>query len=157
MAGHPDQRHDAAFVVGAILGGAGGAVYGLLHAPQAGARTRGQLAEQIDAVVQALLDAGGGARARADRLAEQAGAAVASVVPNRAEADPALGRSLADTEPIFTLPDPLEPDPLVAAGPAGDAGPIDDVPVVLTGPRTLPADLDVVLDGPRPADADPAP
>jgi hypothetical protein len=38
-----DERHDAAFVVGAVVGGVAGAVYALFNAPQAGARTRADL------------------------------------------------------------------------------------------------------------------
>ncbi|MCA9880104.1 MAG: YtxH domain-containing protein [Thermomicrobiales bacterium] len=40
------QRHNAAFVVGAILGGAVGAVLGLLKAPRPGAETRFDLSER---------------------------------------------------------------------------------------------------------------
>ena len=38
-----DERHDAAFVVGAVVGGVAGAVYALFNAPQAGERTRAEL------------------------------------------------------------------------------------------------------------------
>jgi gas vesicle protein len=36
-------RHETAFIVGAIIGSAAGAVYGLLNAPQTGWRTRADL------------------------------------------------------------------------------------------------------------------
>lgn len=38
-----NQRHDVAFVVGAVVGSVAGAVYGLFNAPQAGWRTRADL------------------------------------------------------------------------------------------------------------------
>jgi gas vesicle protein len=40
------ERHTVAFVVGAMLGGAFGAVYGLLNAPRPGAATRADLTER---------------------------------------------------------------------------------------------------------------
>ncbi len=40
------ERHTVAFVVGAALGGAAGAVYGLLNAPRPGAETRADLTER---------------------------------------------------------------------------------------------------------------
>ncbi len=40
------ERHTVAFVVGAALGGAVGAVFGLLNAPRPGADTRADLAER---------------------------------------------------------------------------------------------------------------
>ena len=40
------DRHTVAFVVGAALGGAIGAVYGLMNAPRAGADTRADLTER---------------------------------------------------------------------------------------------------------------
>jgi gas vesicle protein len=42
-----DERHDAAFVVGAVIGGLAAAAVTLFRAPQSGARTRAQLAERI--------------------------------------------------------------------------------------------------------------
>lgn len=40
------DRHTVAFVIGAALGGAVGAVYGLLHAPRPGVETRADLTER---------------------------------------------------------------------------------------------------------------
>ena len=40
------ERHTVAFVIGAALGGAVGAVYGLLNAPRPGADTRASLTER---------------------------------------------------------------------------------------------------------------
>jgi YtxH-like protein len=133
------ERHDAAFVVGAIIGGAAGATYALLNAPQAGRRTRAQLAEGLDAIAQRLLDA---ATALQSFLQERGGP----------DADRAVGEPAPTAgEPLITLPDPLEPDP-VAGGPAAP----DTPPVALTGADPTP-DADVVLDGPRPTDPPPAP
>ena len=44
------ERHDAAFIVGAVVGGLAGAAGALWLAPQAGVQTRGQLAEQWQGV-----------------------------------------------------------------------------------------------------------
>ena len=40
------ERHTVAFVVGAALGGAVGAIYGLMKAPRPGAQTRADLTER---------------------------------------------------------------------------------------------------------------
>ncbi len=40
------ERHTVAFVVGAALGGAIGAIYGLMNAPRPGADTRADLTER---------------------------------------------------------------------------------------------------------------
>jgi gas vesicle protein len=40
------ERHTVAFVIGAALGGAIGAVYGLMNAPRPGADTRANLTER---------------------------------------------------------------------------------------------------------------
>jgi gas vesicle protein len=41
-----DERHDAAFVVGAVVGGLAGALYTLFNVPRAGASTRADLVER---------------------------------------------------------------------------------------------------------------
>jgi gas vesicle protein len=41
------ERHTVAFVVGAALGGAIGAVFGLMNAPRPGAQTRADLTERL--------------------------------------------------------------------------------------------------------------
>lgn len=45
-----NERHDVAFVAGAIVGSAVGAVYGLFSAPQAGWRTRADLSGFAEAL-----------------------------------------------------------------------------------------------------------
>lgn len=47
-----NERHAVAFVFGAALGGAIGAVYGLLNAPRAGIETRVELTERWHDVEQ---------------------------------------------------------------------------------------------------------
>jgi len=147
-----DERHDAAFVVGAVLGGAAGAAYGLFSAPQAGRRTRDQLAEHADALVQRLADAVAGVRAQTGSTVAQVGDTVDGLVgrvhgSDRDDTTPIA----ADDEPIFTLPDPLEPDPIATTGSAADLG-ADIAPIALSVP-VADSSADVVLDGPRPTAA----
>lgn len=52
------ERHDAAFVVGAMIGGLAGATAALFRAPQAGDRTREQLASYIDMASQRATELG---------------------------------------------------------------------------------------------------
>ena len=40
------ERHPVAFLVGAVLGGAAGALFGLINAPRPGPRTRADLTER---------------------------------------------------------------------------------------------------------------
>lgn len=48
------ERHNAAFVVGAVVGGLAGAAGALWRAPQAGGRTRAQIAERWDEATERL-------------------------------------------------------------------------------------------------------
>ena len=134
-----DERHDAAFVVGAILGGVAGATYTLFNAPQAGAQTRAQLAERRDAVAERLAAAIAEVDGRVRRLVAQVGAAARPVVERLASARPGSAPAEVEVatepaaEPVFTLPDPLEPDPVVREEPAAGMG------------------EDIVIEGPRPA------
>lgn len=56
-----EERHDAAFVIGAVLGGVAGGVWAMFNAPRTGAETRAALAEQtartLDRIVVGVLDA----------------------------------------------------------------------------------------------------
>lgn len=86
-----DERHDTAFVVGALVGGAIGAVYALLNAPQSGQRTRSQLTGQVDAVTQQALNGAHGVQQRTKGAVDtvSSGAAnrassVASAMPTEA-------------------------------------------------------------------------
>ena len=137
-----DERHDVAFVVGAILGGVAGATYTLFNAPQAGAQTRAQLAERRDAIAERLATAIAEVDGRVRRLVAQAGAAASSVAERLASARPGSAPVPAAevevatepvAEPVFTLPDPLEPDPVVREEPTVGMG------------------EDIVIEGPRPA------
>ena len=148
-----DERHDVAFVVGALLGGVAGAVYTLFNAPQAGADTRAQLAEQFGAATSRVDAAATRLGAEGGRLIEQASATVATLT-ERVGRDESSGAGETITEPVLLLPDPLEPDPVVL-DPTRDAA-IDDIAVGNPTVGGLPAgdDLDLVIDGPRPASSD---
>lgn len=53
-----DQRHDAAFVVGAVIGGVTAAAVTLFRAPQSGARTRSQIRERVGPPTRAAAERG---------------------------------------------------------------------------------------------------
>ena len=156
-----DERHDAAFVVGAILGGVLGGGYALLNAPQSGAETRAELAARWKELTGRVAGAVAGVEDEARRLAAGAGEAVAPLTDrlsrDRAETAAAVEvveggvRVTVETEPVLTLPDPLEPDPIVPDEPssaAGDgAGGAEDTTVDARA-----AELDVVVEGTRRAD-----
>ncbi len=78
------ERHDTAFIVGAVLGAVAGSVAALWNAPQSGARTRAQLSERRDAMVTQIAEvsseAEGGARQILARADEQATAVKDRVV-----------------------------------------------------------------------------
>lgn len=63
------ERHDAAFVLGAMFGGLAGATAALFRAPQAGDRTREQLASYIDMASQRATDLGAHIRLSSQRVA----------------------------------------------------------------------------------------
>lgn len=141
--GVANQRHDAAFIVGAVIGGVAAGAYALFEAPQAGTETRAQLAERGDALAERLAQTTAEVDGRVRRWlarAEEQTAPLMGRVTRRpmgsTAATTALG-SVVDTEPFITLPDPLEPDP------------------VLTEPEpTAGANADVVVDVPRLTDPD---
>lgn len=109
------ERHDAAFILGALLGGIAGGVVGLVWAPQAGARTRADLAsgwtEATERAGQAVAGAEEQARALLHRDSDAAPA-----TPRRPLATAVVGPSgpfiEPDGDPVMLLPDPLEPDPV---------------------------------------------
>ena len=155
-----DERHDAAFIVGAILGGLAGAVGTLFWAPQSGAETRTQLAERWNAAAERAAQGVATVDTRARDLAARAGEGVAPVVERLERIRPGTDASPAevieaeatievDVEPVFTLPDPLEPDPVVDE--AADAA--VDVPTALdpTSAGAAEAAPEAKADGPRPA------
>ena len=152
------ERHDVAFVVGALLGGVAGATYTLFNAPQAGAQTRAQLAEQVTALTGQLSTATAKLGEQGERLGQRATATVTTlterVTGDGPVVDPATARAAeAKTEPVILLPDPLEPAPVVGAEPSPTAADVAGTTPTVGG---LPAgdDLDLVIDGPRPAGAD---
>ncbi len=78
------DRHDAAFIVGAVLGAVVGGTAALFKVPLPGARTRAQLSERRDALVTQVADlsagAEGSARQHLARADEQAAAAKERIV-----------------------------------------------------------------------------
>lgn len=163
-----DERHDAAFIVGAVVGGVAGAAFALFRAPQAGAQTRAQLAERRDAVSNRLAAGIAALDERARRLVARVGGAVAPVGARLEAIRPAPPPSedvAGGGEPVFLLPDPLEPDPIVDPDPIGrDAAGVATPPVAADGlPRVLQdrvvsvpevPHVDVVIEGPRPSSAE---
>ena len=165
--GVADQRHDAAFVVGAVLGGLAGATYGLLRAPQSGERTRAQLAEYAHAVVYRV-------EAAADRFADTA-ARLGGESRRRVDGAVASVRGLAvrrsRTEVTSETRPPASPAAIgsTAAG-TDQAAAGMDTGTVGTGRPAAPLDpnrewptpgqavaaaqaaegMDIVVDGPRP-------
>ena len=80
------ERHDTAFVIGALIGGLAGSTAALFRAPQAGQRTREQLAGYVDTAVQRVMDVG----ARIGLGSEQEEGSVrsrAAVIGSRARVD----------------------------------------------------------------------
>lgn len=151
-----EERHDAAFVVGAVVGGVAAGVYALFEAPQAGSQTRTQLQERRDAigehVAQATADVDGRVRRWLVRVDEQAAPLLRRVTGRRAAGEvtrepiaadrssPSARGSAADTEPFVTLPDPPAPDPVDAETTvAAEGGSADDptlgVPRVTNAPH----------------------
>lgn len=116
-----NDRHTAALVAGLLIGGATGAVYGLLNAPRPGAATR------------AALEAGW------NDLLELTAEGIAAL-DNRVRA-----RLVDLPAPAAVAPVPVGP----AAQPTGDRStrPAPGAPEGASGPA--PPDLDVVVDGPR--------
>lgn len=152
------ERHDVAFVVGALLGGLAGATYTLFNAPQAGSQTRAQLAEQLNGLNGQLGTATAKLGEQGERLGQRATATVAAlterVTGDAAVVDAATARTAEQkTEPVLLLPDPLEPAPVVGVEPSPTAADVAAGTATVGG---LPAgdNFDVVIDGPRPAGAD---
>ena len=107
-----NERHDAAFVVGALLGGLAGGAYCLWVAPQAGAETRAELAQRWNVVAERLAQGVATIDAGARRAVTQVEERSAPVVARLERLRPAAGTA-ASTEAVLLLPDPLEPDPIV--------------------------------------------
>lgn len=140
-----DQRHDAAFIVGAVVGGLAAGAYALVAAPQAGSETRVQLAERRDALAERLAqttaEAEGQIRRLLARTQEQTAPLLDRVTALARRGDagvgPSVPGSVTDTEPFTTVSTP----------PATDSGGADAQVTVGTGPHliveeTQPADRD---------------
>ena len=57
-------KHTTAFVIGTLLGGAAAAAFVIWNAPQSGERTRGQIADVVEAFIFTLLGAAQATEAR---------------------------------------------------------------------------------------------
>ena len=159
-----NQRHGAAFIVGAVLGGVAGAMVTLLNAPQAGARTRSQVATRVAAVVDGITAKSTAIGADARRLsaevtakteaigadARRLGERVTAPVTARlgGSTDAAATTMTADGSPAVA-PIPMVPYPPLTDA---DAAPVAEVlPSGGGGSGAIPPPMDVVLDGPRTA------
>ena len=141
------QRHDAAFIVGGLLGGMVGAVVTLLNAPQAGARTRALLGETLQPAREGLSAAGNRVASESREMSERTTAALATLsaaLPGaghdepdaRPEVDFAALAGEAPSRPaddvaVPPLPDPLESPPVFPRDPM----PLGDDRVIDASPR----------------------
>ena len=158
-----DERHDAVFVVGAVLGGVLGGAYALLNVPQSGAQTRAELAARWNGLTDQLAGAVAAVDEDVRRLAATAGDVAAPLTErlDRHRAETAAAVEVAEVEavvttesrePVVTLPDPLEPDPIVPDESTMDAA-SDAERRAADATDGRASELDVVIEGPRPADA----
>lgn len=147
MAGQP---HNAAFIVGAMLGGLVGAAVTLFRAPQSGAQTRAQLAAGAEALTQRLSQTTGQLGGEVQRAADRVTAPISGLTdrheagaPDMTGMVPHPREHLEPAAEVILLPDPLEPDPVVeaapdaeaASGPAGAGGGGSEADSVVDGPR----------------------
>lgn len=147
-----EERHNVAFVVGAVLGGLAGAALTLWRVPQPGARTRAQIAERaerlrcrVTATFERQRSAPPDARWNSAATAPPANADHTNAEPEAPLPTPVL--KPAELGDVIVLPDPLEPAPIVAAADG-------TVPTTSGGDPRPTTGTDVVIDGPRPASAD---
>jgi len=127
----PEERHDVAFVVGAVVGGLAAAAVTLFQAPQSGARSRADLARALDRIgpvassVVSSARAGLGAAARGTAsTADLAGTRAADTLA-------AVGRIMPGSDhgaPSHVTEELPTVDELVATAPAGVR------PAATTGP-----------------------
>ncbi len=141
-------RYGAAFVAGAVIGGAAGAAMTLWRAPQAGRMTRSQLGEQIKAhagPAAGLLEAAGhGLNAAGTRIVQ--GVAIGTrFVEELIDPTPTdrLGRTrpTATTTPPPTGPAPAETSavaPPAGPPPVGGDAPATTAPAYGTGTASVP-------------------
>jgi len=123
------ERHDAAFIVGAVLGGLAGAAGALFWAPQAGAQTRAQLGERWRDSTERLTQGIAGLETRARALLgqeDEAGPAPPVATASAGETVPAgttsETRVVVEIEPEPAPPGP-RPGPIVGGTVVGDPAP----------------------------------
>lgn len=141
------ERHDAAFIVGAVVGGLAGAAGALWLAPQAGARTRAQLAERWNDAAEKVAQGVAGVDDRArGLLGRDDDAPVVVVTP---PVDGTIGMEAtvdgvivleAEAAPGGPRPGPIVGGTVVADRGASAAGAADpfDAPVPPVSPRPEP-------------------
>lgn len=140
------ERHNAAFVVGAVVGGLAGAAGALWRAPQAGGRTRAQIAERWDEaterLAQGIADVDGRARGLLgqDEPTPDLGAVV--VTETVVEADAVVGTDAAIDGLVVVDADPAPPGPR--------PGPIVDGTVVADLDPAAPPVSDPIGESPPP-------
>ena len=111
-------EHRATFVVGALLGGAAGAVWTLFNAPRSGAETRAALTEAVGTAVHGVQDAVAGVRERIRETGERAADRVALAVDAVAGGNDGGGESEPDIAQSTATAS--SPSMVVGAGPAAD-------------------------------------
>jgi len=136
------ERHNTAFFVGAIVGGLAGTAYALWTAPQAGARTRAQLAERLAGLTARAGQTIATVRAESAQLIERAVETVSAFAGPEPKVPLPAHREPAVAEDVILIPEPGEPAP-----PAPVPGAIEERPAP-------PADADIVIEGPRPTMGD---
>ena len=130
------ERHDAAFIVGAVLGGLAGAGGPLFWAPQSGAQTRAQLTERWHDANERLVQGIAALDARArDLLGQDDGPAPPGAVatPPAAKVSPAGARVVVELEPAPPGP---RPGPIVGGTVVSDAA--GSVPPEQNGAGSVP-------------------
>ena len=112
------ERHHAAFVVSAVLGGLAGAGGALFWAPQAGAETRAQLVERWHDANERLAQGIAALDARARDLLGQDDGSAASAPPPADETAAARSTAVVEIEPAPPGP---RPGPIVGGTVVSDA------------------------------------
>lgn len=133
------ERHDVAFVVGALVGGLTAAAVTLFRAPQSGAQTRAQISERLEPITSKT---GGLSRTVASQTRAVTSQSVAksqeltTAVKSKVQSgdQPAAGQTdefvvveplgTTDLEPLPAAnavpPDAVEPDPIPGTAPGSD-------------------------------------
>jgi len=124
------ERHNTAFVVGALIGGVAGSTAALFRTPQAGYQTREQLASYVGMASQRINDLGARLRLGADQgagsLRSRAGALGSRT---RVDLRPATSWTN-DARPVETRPVNVDPAMPIATAPSNDPGMQEADPII---------------------------